>query len=330
MKVIIIRKIAFDPSNLSIRLIEVSMSLGGQMLDGLTLDQMRMLLAVVDEGSFTKAAARVQRAQSAVSHAIATMEFQLDLTLFDRSTRQPRLTAEGAAIVADARAVIDRVNGLKTRAASLRDGVEPQLGFAISLLVPPEILNATLIDFVRDFPQTELDLFVQEASGPLNMVEDGRADIGIVGAFNLRGVLSNVARIPIGQIEIVSVVAPQHCLAELGRVISPSDLRDERQLTSANARGEGTADPLSLGVWPIADQSLRRSMLLSGLGWGIVPKHLVARDLEDGSLIQIDLEVLKGEASSETLIAVYREDRPLGKAGEWLIATLTDRMGTAR
>lgn len=299
------------------------------MLDGLTLDQMRMLLAVVDEGSFTKAAGRVQRAQSAVSHAIATLEFQLDLTLFDRSTRQPKLTAEGAAIVADARAVIDRVNGLKTRAASLREGVEPQLGLAVSLLVPPQTLNATLADFVENFPQTELDLFVQEASGPVNMVEDGRADIGVMGAFNLRGVLSNVARISLGQIEIVAVAAPQHRLAALGRVVTPSDLRDERQLTSANAKGEGTAEPLSLAVWPVADQSLRRSMLLSGLGWGIVPKHLIAKDLEDGSLSQIDLEILKGDATAETLVAVHREDQPLGKAGEWLVAKLMKRMGSA-
>ena len=297
------------------------------MLDGLTLDQMRMLLAVVDEGSFTKAAGRVQRAQSAVSHAIATLEFQLDLTLFDRSTRQPKLTAEGAAIVAEARAVIDRVNGLKARAASLREGVEPQLGFAISLLVPPEILNATLADFVSNFPQTELDLFVQEASGPVNMVEDGRADIGIVGAFNLRGVLSNIARVSIGQIEIVAVAAPQHRLSRLGRVVTAPDLRDERQLTSADAKGEGTADPLSLGIWPIADQSLRRSMLLSGLGWGIVPKHLVARDLTEGRLVQIDLEILKGEGSTEELIAVHREDRPLGRAGEWLLSALMERIG---
>ncbi|WP_280952728.1 LysR family transcriptional regulator [Mesorhizobium sp. WSM3860] len=64
------------------------------MLDALTLDQMRMFLAVADAGSFRLASMRLGRAQSAVSHAIANLETELKTVLFDRSTRRPTLTSD--------------------------------------------------------------------------------------------------------------------------------------------------------------------------------------------------------------------------------------------
>lgn len=61
----------------------------GHMLEGVTLDQLRMLSAFAETGNFTAAAKYVSRAQSAVSHAIARLERQLGVTLFDRSIKQP-------------------------------------------------------------------------------------------------------------------------------------------------------------------------------------------------------------------------------------------------
>ena len=59
------------------------------MIDPLTLDQMRALVVVADAGSFSAAARRLGRVQSAISQSIQTMEATLGVTLFDRSTRTP-------------------------------------------------------------------------------------------------------------------------------------------------------------------------------------------------------------------------------------------------
>ena len=73
------------------------------MRDGLTLDQLRTFIAVVDEGSFSAAARRLRGAQSVVSQTMASLEAQLGVTLFDRRGRLPALTEQGRALIAEAR-----------------------------------------------------------------------------------------------------------------------------------------------------------------------------------------------------------------------------------
>jgi DNA-binding transcriptional LysR family regulator len=81
-----------------------------------SIDQLMVLLAVEQEGSFTAAAQRLGRATSAISYAIDTLEQQLGLSLFDRgTTRKPRLTREGEAIVSEAKAVALSVETLRAR-----------------------------------------------------------------------------------------------------------------------------------------------------------------------------------------------------------------------
>ena len=84
------------------------------MLDNLTLDQMRVLIAVAEDGSFSAAARRLGRVQSAVSQAIQTLEENLRLTLFDRSAKTPVLTDAGRAVGCD------RGIGARRRAAAGR------------------------------------------------------------------------------------------------------------------------------------------------------------------------------------------------------------------
>lgn len=86
------------------------------MLDGMTLDQIRTFVTVADSGSFRSGAARLMRVQSAVSHAIANLESELGLQLFDRSGYRPVLTAEGQALLAHARDILLRADAMRARA----------------------------------------------------------------------------------------------------------------------------------------------------------------------------------------------------------------------
>ena len=93
-----------------------------------TLDQLAVLTAVADEGGLAAAARRQKRATSAISYAIDTLEAQLGLKLFDRvTTRRPRLTPEGAAVLADARALLARMDELKARVRDLSEGLEAEV-----------------------------------------------------------------------------------------------------------------------------------------------------------------------------------------------------------
>ena len=101
------------------------------MIDPLTLDQMRVLVAVAEAGSFSAAARRLSRVQSAISQAVQAMETTLGVQLFDRSTKRPTLTDSGAAILEDARAIVRGATALRARAQSIASDVEAELTLAV-------------------------------------------------------------------------------------------------------------------------------------------------------------------------------------------------------
>ena len=97
-----------------------------------TLDQLSIFAAVVDCGGFSAAARQLKRSQSVVSYAIANLEDQLQVKLFERhGTRQPRLTEAGAALLMDARRVLSGLDRLRARTRALQQGLEAEIVVAV-------------------------------------------------------------------------------------------------------------------------------------------------------------------------------------------------------
>jgi DNA-binding transcriptional LysR family regulator len=290
------------------------------MLDALTIDQLRMLAAIADSGSFTAAAKRLQRAQSAVSHAIATLEGQLGVILFDRSEKRPRLTEIGKAVLADARLAIARVETLKARARNLADGIEPEIGIAVTVLCPMAPIMAALDAFREAFPRVGVELFVEEIGGSAVLVHQRACAIGISGTPSLRMVpAGDLATIPLCDIEVVAVAAPGHPLAQTGYPLAEPDLAEHRQLVPTSRARQPYPNTLVREVWRIADLNLRRDMIRHGMGWGTVPLHLVADDLAAGRLIRLDIATRADELMRVGLFAIHRADTPPGPACRWII-----------
>ena len=80
-------------------------------LEGVSLDQLRTFITAADEGSFSAAARKLNRVQSAVSGWVRGLEDQFGVVLFDRSGRFPKLTPEGVLLLADARGIVSGVDG---------------------------------------------------------------------------------------------------------------------------------------------------------------------------------------------------------------------------
>ncbi len=94
------------------------------MLDPLTLDQLRVLVAVAETGSFSAAARKLGRVQSAVSQAMQSLESALGATLFDRHGKVPKLNDAGRVVLADSRHLLDSATTLKARVESFASDVE--------------------------------------------------------------------------------------------------------------------------------------------------------------------------------------------------------------
>src|SRR5690606_34056640 len=102
------------------------------------LDKLTVFLAAVDHGSFSAAARALGRVPSAVSMAIANLEAELDLQLFDRSGREPRPTAHAAVLVPQARLLVEQLRRMNSHALQLSQGLETSLTIALV----PELLAA--------------------------------------------------------------------------------------------------------------------------------------------------------------------------------------------
>jgi DNA-binding transcriptional LysR family regulator len=292
-----------------------------------TVDQLLVLLAVVETGSFTAAAKRLGRATSAVSYAIDTLEQQLALSLFDRgTTRKPKLTQHGEAIVSEARAVAHSVETLRARVRGFLDQLEPEVSLAVDSMLPGDRLTALLRDFHAQFPTVPIRLFVETLGGVERVVRNGHARIGVGSQLHMD--MTGFRRIDIKGVQVIPVAAPGHPLAQASGAASPQ-ARDFVQLVLSEQPAAESRDfgVVSLNTWRIGDQAARHKLLLAGLGWGGMPEPIVRADIESGRLMRLNLPDWRGGEYS--LQAVHKTDTPPGPAGRWLIerlVTLSDKV----
>ena len=149
------------------------------MIDALTLDQMRVLVAVADAGSFSAAARTLGRVQSAISQSIQTLETTLGVTLFDRAGKTPRLTDAGRALVGDARALIAGARAIRARAQSMAEDVEPELTLAVDSMFPIPLLMESLKALRTAFPLLPATVFTEALGGAEQRLRDGAARLAI-------------------------------------------------------------------------------------------------------------------------------------------------------
>lgn len=290
-----------------------------------TLDQLRIFLAVAEQGSFGGAAKTMGRAVSAISYGIAQLEAQLGLTLFAREgSRRPLLTAAGAGLLAEARAVADGADALLAKARSLHAGQEPSLTLVVDVMVPGEITARVLGEFRRIFPTCALTLRIEGLGAVAACLIEGGADLAIGGP--VIGDQPTLERQAVGEIELIPVAAPAHPLAQPGIVPGESRRHLQLVLTDRSPLTEGREfSVLSPLTWRLGDLGAKHSLLKQGLGWGNMPRAMVAGDLASGALVELDLPERPG--AHYALSALWRRDTRLGPAASWLVDAFREGLG---
>src|SRR5579859_819835 len=99
-----------------------------------SFDQLQVMLAVVETGSFSAAARRLNRAQSAVTYAVQRLEEQLGTALFDRASYRPVLTEAGRALLPRAQRIADELRSLCEQAQGIAAGLEPELTLVVEAM----------------------------------------------------------------------------------------------------------------------------------------------------------------------------------------------------
>lgn len=292
-------------------------------MDGLTFDQIQVFLAVVETGSFSAAARALNRAQSAVTYAVRRLEEQIGAALFDRSEYRPTLTEAGRALLPRARRIAEAVGDFRMEARGIAGGLEAELTLVVDAMFPMTALLEALKGFRAHFPTVQTRLYVETLSSSAQLVKDGVCDLGIVVAS--AGDSEILKRVPLMEVELALVAAPSHPLARLRGPIPAEDMRDYVQLVLTERTGPGGSGARDQGVhatqtWRIADLGAKHAMLRAGLGFGSMPLHLVAADLESGALVRLVPQDWDGRSTAVKLpMCVVRRVRDaLGPATQWM------------
>jgi DNA-binding transcriptional LysR family regulator len=300
------------------------------MLDALTLDQMRAFVTVVEAGGFRAGARRLARVQSAVSHAIANLEAALGVELFDRSSHRPTLTAEGHALLADARAILLKVDRLRARARGLGEGVELGLSLVVDTLFPMPAVGAALTVMREAYPDVGMRVVTAPLSAPLAALHEKRCTLAITVGADFRD--PHIALEALSTLSFVAVVATAHPLAALAEKrgqLATAELTDHLQIVLedpsplSQGRDFGVLSPQT---WRVSGQDTKHALILAGLGWGRLPLWLVERDLAESRLVRLPAEALgRGGAATTQAFLAHRTDEPLGPAARTFREALLDQ-----
>ncbi len=302
-------------------------------MDSLTLDQLQVLLATVEHGSFSGAARALNRAQSAVTHAIQRLETQLGVELFDRSGYRPVLTVAGQALLPRARRLLEESDRLRAQARDIASGLEAEITMVVEALFPMQRLVEALSEFSRRYPSVATRIYVEALGAATGLVLDGTSALGLLPAFCSE--TDALVRQPLLTVELVAVAAPRHPLALIDGPIPPETLNAHVQLVLTDRSGlTGTRDygVLASRTWRLGDLGAKHAMLRAGLGWGTMPRHMVEGDLEDGKL-RLILPQATPESVRLLMNVAWRAAHPPGPAARWmaehLVTTWKTEEGTA-
>lgn len=278
------------------------------------LEQVRVFVDVAEQRSFSAVARRQRKAQSAISSAVAMLEEDLGVSLFERSSgRQPILTEAGEALLEEAREVLRQCERLNGRAMAMLRGQEAQLRVAQDEAMPYQALVESFGELAEQFPSLEVQLTSAAQGEVARKLVERRADLGLL--FYHDEIPEALERRVLGRVEMVTVCGINHPLAQQSYVTC-QQLAQHRQLlmSTQNSVYPGN-EPASPQVWRADSFYVMSEWLVRDLGWAWLPRHVVQYSAYQGQMIELDSEWTPPALVVEL---VWRRDEPLGPAARWL------------
>lgn len=288
----------------------------------ITIEALQILDAIDRRGSYAKAAEELNKVTSALSYSVQKLEEQLDITLFQRQGRRSVLTPAGRYVLEEGRTILTATTTLADKAREVATGWEPKLRIAVESMLNYPIFFNVLESFLEDHPSLEVDIIEAVLNGGWEALEQDRVAL-IVGSPGPVPLQKGYRAIPMGQFDLLPVIAAHHPLArlannseqlqqalpELRRVITHDTS------TSHIVRSAGLSDGRKILYVQTTDQKL--SAILAGLGVGHLPRHRIQHYLDNGQLLPLRIH----STATENFMAWKISNK--GKALQALTARLS-------
>ena len=307
----------------------------------LTPDALVMMDTIARTGSFAGAARELGKVPSALTYSVRQLEEALDVLLFDRRSRQAQLTAAGSELLAEGRRLLLEMDAVANRVRRVATGWEGRL----TVVIDDIISRTTLMDLCDAFfalnpqaagngasaggPGTRLRLRTEVMAGTWEALINGQADIAIgVGADVTAP--PGVAKLPLGELPFVFVVAPQHPLAQVKGAVSDADVLRHRAVAVADSAQQMSPATVNLlpgqDVLAVANMADKLTALERGLGCGFMPEPSVREALAARRLVALPTQ---RAAPLARLVYAWRQTRsaagraaPGGLALQWWLQQL--------
>ena len=266
-------------------------------------------------GSFSAAARRLGKSQSTISEAIARLEIDLGVTLFDRSAKSPVLSEAGQGLLRHANAVLSAAERLQQAAHALSAGLEPRLSLVLSDAYQSAHYSARLNELAERFPELEFECIFAEHDDIIDLISSGRGTLGLLPVAGAHP--PEIGRASVAERAEFSVfVGNSHPLAgrergELDRALRLNTLKGKRQPTD-------DLPDAAVRSWIAPNYLILLDLAVLGFGWASLPRWLVD-NYGAGRLRELQVP---GWPRQQALEVIWSRQRPLGPAASWLRQTL--------
>jgi DNA-binding transcriptional LysR family regulator len=319
----------------------------------LTPEALTMMDVIARTGSFAAAARQLGKVPSSLTYSVRQLEEALDVLLFDRRSRQARLTAAGEELLSEGRRLLEQVDAVANRVQRVATGWEAQLSIAVDgVMSRPTILEMCEAFYALDTrpaksapatttsgagPGTRLRLRTEVLAGTWEALATGQADLAI-GVGMGREALPGIQMREIGTLRFVFAVAPHHPLAAHDGPIGDAELMRHRAVAVADSAQRLAPYTVNLlpgqDVLTVGSMQVKIEVQLRCLACGFVPEPLAHEHIAAGRLV---VKAVQRAAQPVTLGYAWRapagagdkRKAPLGLALRWWLDQL-DRPATRK
>ena len=278
----------------------------------MTYEQIRVLHAIVTEGSFRSAAEKLYKSQPAISNMIKNLEHELEIQLLSREKYRPVLTEEGEVFYEKSLQVLEQMNELSGLAKRLSKHEESIVTIAVNAVCPLQDVLQILKSIESRYIATQIRLSTEQMGGAMERLFESNADMIISTQTDIDTSIMEAKAYK--TVEIIPVAHKDYPPAQSDTLKSASDLKPFVQVIVADSRQSRNKQSLDVipnnRRWIVTDFAAKKEIILSGMGWGGLPEYTVRQELETGELVR--LHVSGFDIRHSQLYLIRRRDKPVG------------------
>lgn len=251
----------------------------------IALEHLHVINVIHQEGSFRKASERLFKARSAVSYSVKQVEEYYGIEIFSRETYRPELTRDGSILLGKIQHLLNEANEFDTFARQMNSEIETELRISVSAIFSIEKVTQLLERVKQKYPKTILHLNIETASGE-RMLMDDLVDIGIYAGLEQS---DQVQYRCIDQCKLPVFISDRFPLFKQASITRTDLLKFPQVVVKSSYKSSPDTGIVKDGLqWYVSDHHTKKSLILSGLGWGRLPEYEVEKEITSGQLVALD------------------------------------------